>query len=136
VRKALISIIDDDESLRLSFASLVRSLGGRARTFASAELFLSSDALANTACAISDVEMQRMSGIDMQVVLKRRGYVIPIIFVSALHSDEMRELAMAAGAVCYLEKPTNAEAIEDALAQALQDSEYHLVRVKRKRLTD
>ena len=87
MRNILISIIDDDESVRLSLASLVRSLGADTRTFASVQNFLSSGALEQSACIVSDVEMPQLSGIDMQLLLKQQGYSIPVIFITAFWSD-------------------------------------------------
>jgi FixJ family two-component response regulator len=119
LRKILVSIVDDDESVRLSIASLVRSLGAIALTFSSASSFLCSEALRHSACIVTDVEMPHMSGIDMQCTLRQRGNPTPVIFVTASSSESQRSLAMSNGAVCFLEKPIDARAIEDALALAL-----------------
>ena len=119
MRNALISIIDDDESVRLSLASLVRSLGAEARTFESAQSFLASGAVAQTACIVSDVEMPQLSGIDMQLLLKQQGYSVPVIFITAFSSDSAREHAASNGASFYLEKPLDAQTFENALTHVL-----------------
>jgi FixJ family two-component response regulator len=120
LRKILVSIVDDDESVRLSLASLVRSLGAIALTFSSASSFLCSDALRDSACIVTDVEMPHVSGIDMQSMLRQSGSSTPVIFVTASSSESQRSLAMSNGAVCFLQKPIDARAIEDALAFALR----------------
>ncbi|MEM5384015.1 response regulator [Paraburkholderia phymatum] len=119
MRNTLISIIDDDESVRLSLASLVRSLGAEARTFPSVQNFLSSGVLEQCACIVSDVEMPQLSGIDMQLLLEQHGYSIPVIFITALWNDSARKVAISHGASCYLEKPLDAQTFENALNQVL-----------------
>jgi FixJ family two-component response regulator len=114
----LVSIVDDDESVRLSIASLVRSLGARALTFSSANSFLDSDAVMHSTCIVSDIDMPSISGLDMQSMLRQRGSSTPVIFVTASSSDSQRSAAMSNGAICYLEKPVDARAIE-ALALAI-----------------
>jgi FixJ family two-component response regulator len=118
--KILVSIVDDDESVRLSIASLVRSLGALARTFSSADSFLSSDAVASSACIVTDLEMPLISGIDMQSVLRQGGNLTPVIFITASSDESQRSAAMSNGAVCFLEKPVDARSIEEALAFALR----------------
>lgn len=120
MKKILISIVDDDESVRISIASLVRSLGAIARTFSSASSFLCSDAAAESACIVTDVEMPDIDGIDMQCILRQRGNSTPVIFVTATANESQRSAAMSNGAICFLEKPVDARAIEDALALALK----------------
>lgn|GEM_PF-215700 len=115
----MISIIDGDESVRLSLASLVRSLGADTRTFASAQSFLSSDAPGQSACVVSDVEMPQLSVIDVQLMLNRRAYSIPVIFIMAFRSDSTSEGSIPNGAYCYLEKPVDAQTFENALNQVL-----------------
>lgn len=114
-----IAIVDDDGSVRLSTESLVRSVGYAARTFASAQEFLCSPGLSETACLIVDVQMPVMSGVDLQGELLKRGYRIPIIFITAFPEDRVRDQVLEAGAVCYLVKPFNGGAIIDYLRKAL-----------------
>ena len=110
------SIVDDDESVRLSIASLVRSLGVDARSFPSASSFLCSDAAALSACIVCDIDMPLLNGLDMQSVLRERGNSTPLIFVTATANGSQRSTAMSNGAICFLEKPVDAQAIEEALA--------------------
>ena len=115
----VISIIDDDESVRAATNRLVRSLGFVALTFACADDFLRSAHLNDTSCVIADVQMPGMSGIEMQGVLIARGKNIPIIFITAFPDERTRTRAMEAGAVGFLSKPfkgsTLIQYIDDAL---------------------
>jgi len=101
----LISIIDDHALTRETIRDLVRSLGFSALTFASAESFLRSSSIAETGCLVLDVQMPKMSGLDLQDHLSRNGFDIPIIFVTAYPDDTIKARALSAGAVCYLQKP-------------------------------
>lgn len=101
----LISIIDDHALTRETIRDLVRSLGFSALTFASAESFLRSSSIAETGCLVLDVQMPKMSGLDLQDHLSRNGFDIPIIFVTAYPDDSIKARALSAGAVCYLQKP-------------------------------
>jgi FixJ family two-component response regulator len=105
-----ISIVDDDESVREAIKSLLRSVGLGADVFASAEEFLKSDRLKNTACLILDVRMPGMTGLELQELLAAAHYKIPIIFITAHVSDrEARNRALQAGAVDFLSKPFSEE---------------------------
>jgi FixJ family two-component response regulator len=101
----VISIIDDDPSVRQATDGLVRSLGYRAMTFASAEDFLQSDHIDDTSCLITDVQMPGLSGVELQSVLKARGTRLPIIFITAFPEDRIRRCVLEAGAVGFLSKP-------------------------------
>jgi FixJ family two-component response regulator len=101
----LISIVDDDDFTRGAMETLVRSLGFSARTFASAESFLQSSSVLETRCLILDVQMPKMSGIDLQDHLSRTGSDIPIIFITAYPDEAVKARALNAGAVCFLQKP-------------------------------
>ena len=101
----LISVIDDDESVRRSTILLVESFGFRAAAFESAESFLSSEQLGVTSCLIVDVQMPGMNGLELQSHLAAAGCRIPIIFVTAYGNKESRRQAMQAGAVAFLDKP-------------------------------
>src|ERR1700739_1019885 len=94
----LISIVDDDDTVRAAIESLVRSLGFEARTFASAESFLQSSSPQETRCLILDVQMPIMSGIELQARLSELGFEIPIIFITAYPDEAGRRRAMEDGA--------------------------------------
>lgn len=114
----LISVVDDDASLRDSLKGLLKSLGYEYAVFSSAEDFLSSEALAKSGCLILDVCMPGMSGPELQRELIKRGQKIPIIFITA-HGDENDARTMAAGAVACLLKPYSEEALLKAIDRAL-----------------
>ena len=101
----VISIVDDDDTVRGATESLVRSLGFETHTFASAESFLQSTSPRETRCLILDVQMPNMSGIDLQDRLSELGFEIPIIFITAYADEAVRQRAMEAGAVAFLLKP-------------------------------
>jgi len=114
-----ISIIDDDEFVRSSVRSLVRSLGLGAHTFASAEEFLDSPDVNDTSCVITDLQMPGLSGIELQRLLLAQGRRIPIIFVTAFPEDPIRAQAMDAGALGFLSKPFECQALVTLLDKAL-----------------
>lgn len=115
----MISIIDDDESVRVATESLVRSLGLAARTFPSAEAFLESALLGQTACVITDVQMPGMSGVELQSVLRSKGDTTPLIFITAFPEDRIRRQVDAAGAIGFLAKPFDGSAMIDCIDRAL-----------------
>ena len=116
-----VSIVDDDESVREAINSLLRSVGVRADVFSSAEEFLKSDALKDTAFLILDVRMPRMSGLELQAQLAADHYKIPIIFITAHASDrEARTRALQAGAVDFLYKPFTEEVLLNHVYAALR----------------
>jgi FixJ family two-component response regulator len=119
---SLISIVDDDESMREATKGLLRSLGYRASTFGSAEEFLQSDSLNNTDCLIADVQMPGLSGVDLQDWLITRGIRMPTIFITAFPEEGTRARAMTAGAVGYLGKPFSEESLLKCLNSALGSS--------------
>jgi FixJ family two-component response regulator len=101
----VISIVDDDEAVRLALRSLVRSLGYVSNAFASAEEFLDSSQLNETSCLISDIQMPGMNGIELQNRLKILDHRTPVIFVTAFPDERYRARALEAGAIGFLEKP-------------------------------
>jgi FixJ family two-component response regulator len=115
----MISIVDDDESVRETTSSLVRSLGLNASAFASAEEFLLSDRLSDTACLITDVQMQGMSGVELQSLLLAQGRHMPIIFMTAFPEERVRKNVLGAGAVGFLSKPFDEECLIQCLDRAL-----------------
>jgi FixJ family two-component response regulator len=116
----MISIVDDDRSVREAAKALIRSLGYRAATFASAEEFLESDHLHDTACLITDVQMPGMSGVDLQCHLAANGYCMPVILVTAYPEESVRARALDAGAFGFLSKPFSEESLIACLDRALE----------------
>jgi FixJ family two-component response regulator len=101
----VISIIDDDASVRAATHNLIRSLGYKVHMFASAEAFLGSEQLNATSCVIADVQMPGMNGVELQSHLRARGSRVPFIFISAFPEEAIRRRALRDGAICFLAKP-------------------------------
>jgi FixJ family two-component response regulator len=119
VTPPLISVVDDDESVRESLPDLLRELGFTAQAFSSAEEFLASDYLGQTNCLVLDVAMPGMSGPDLQQELARRRQEIPIVFINAHRDEDLRPRLLKRGAVECLFKPFSETALLDALNTAL-----------------
>jgi FixJ family two-component response regulator len=118
--RSLVSIVDDDESVRESLPDLVRQFGFAAEAFSSAEAFLASEVVSATRCLLLDVAMPGMSGPDLQqeLILRRRS--IPIVFITASGDRTLRQRLLAQGAVECLFKPFSEAALLDALNAALR----------------
>jgi FixJ family two-component response regulator len=116
----LVSIVDDDESLRRSVGNLLTSVGFRVETFASAEAFLQSADRGNTGCVVLDLRMPGMSGLDLLMHLAAAGPRIPVIVLTAHSDDESRRRTLQAGAVAFLGKPFRGEALLAAVRTALE----------------
>ena len=116
----LISIIDDDASVRVATNRLVRSLGYAAHTFASADGFLQSPHVNDTACVIADVQMPGMSGIELQSFLIAQGRSVPMIFITAFPEESIRSRALKAGAVGFLSKPFDGTLLIECIDIALK----------------
>jgi FixJ family two-component response regulator len=116
----IVSIIDDDESVRLAVKSLVRSLGLIAYTFASAEEFLQSTHANDTSCLITDVQLPGMNGVKLQSLVLARGRDMPIIFVTAFPEKRLQRRALEAGAVGFLSKPFDGETLITLVEEALK----------------
>lgn len=116
----LVAIIDDDESVRATTDSLVRSFGYIVHTFASAEEFLRSDRLNDFVCIVADVQMPGMSGVQLQDYLRAREYGVPFMFFTAFPDEKTRAQALAAGAICYLAKPFDGNILIQCLQAALR----------------
>ena len=114
-----VSIVDDDEAVRLAVASLVRSLGWQADLFASAEAFFAHARLADTTCLISDVRMPGMSGTQMHDRLVALGYTIPTVFITAFPTPDLCEKVGQDGVLAVIEKPVEAQAMKHWLNVAL-----------------
>ncbi|MEP9379369.1 response regulator [Aquabacter sp. CN5-332] len=118
-KSPMITIVDDDEAVRTAIGSLVRSLGFRASTFASADAFLHSERVHDTSCLITDIQMPGLSGIELQARLRAESNAVPIIFITAFPEERIRRQVMAAGAVGFLSKPFDGGAIIDCIERAL-----------------
>ncbi len=117
---SLISIVDDDDSVRESLSGLIRSVGFGVLVFASAEEFLNSNHLSDTDCLILDVRMPGMNGLELQRRLAASHRSIPVIFITAHGDEEARVRALNGGAVEYLLKPFSEEALLKAIDTALK----------------
>jgi FixJ family two-component response regulator len=117
--KAMISVVDDDKSVREAAGRLLKSLGFATATFASAEEFLQSGRLQETACLITDVQMPGMSGMDLQDHLCACGDITPVIFVTAFPEEALRQRALGAGAFGFLTKPISVQSLIACIDKAL-----------------
>lgn len=116
---SLVSIVDDDESVRESLPDLLKELGFISQTFSSADEFIAANRTAQTKCLILDIAMPGMSGPELQQELKRCEINIPIIFITARRDDAVRSRLIEQGAVAYLMKPFSDGALLEALKSAL-----------------
>jgi FixJ family two-component response regulator len=119
-KRSLVSIVDDDESVRESLPDMLRQFGFAAQAFSSAEAFLASDVVSETSCLLLDIAMPGMSGPDLQHELKRRRQEIPIVFITAHEDESVRSQLLARGAAECLFKPFSETALIDALNTALR----------------
>ena len=117
-KAAIISIVDDDESVRESTKALVKSLGYGARTFSSAEEFLGSNP-DDTGCLIVDVQMKGLSGVELHERLIAEGRQTPVIFITASPDESKRSRALEAGAIAFLRKPFSDEKLTNSIEVAL-----------------
>ena len=115
----VISIVDDDAWARSGLEDLILSLGYKTLTFESAEQFIQSGDIDQTACLITDLQMPGWSGLELQRHLRREGYRIPIIFVTAFPTEQHRARALEDGAIGFLNKPFDAQSLVDCLAHAV-----------------
>lgn len=115
----LISIVDDDDSLRAALVGLVRSLGYRASGYANAEEFLAAEESGRSSAIVTDIQMPGLSGIELQERLAARGCAAPVIMITGRAEPGLQERAFASGALCVLKKPFAAEALIDCLERAL-----------------
>ncbi len=119
ITRALVSVVDDNESVRESLPDLLQHSGFHVEAFSSAEAFLQSQALSESRCLILDVGLPGMSGPDLQQELKRRGQLIPIVFITAQGDKSLRPQLIGRGAVAVLFKPFTDTALLDAVHAAL-----------------
>ena len=114
-----IAIIDDDESVRHAIRRLIQSAGWKAVTFATAEEFVHSGAQPPPCCLIVDVRLPGLSGLELKERLDAEGRILPVIFITAYANAQIREQALQAGAIAFLSKPFEEQALLDALALAV-----------------
>ena len=119
-KRSLVSVVDDDESVRESLPDLIRQFGFCARAFSSAEAFLASESVGETRCLVLDIAMPGMSGPDLQQELARRRQEIPIVFITGTGDHTVRLRVLAQGAVECLSKPFSETALLEALNAALR----------------
>ena len=122
IPSSLVSVVDDDESVRESLPDLLKEFGFEAQAFSSAEEFLASESIAETRCLVLDVAMPGMTGPDLQQELTRRDQSIPIVFITAQRDEAVRPRLIAQGAVDCLFKPFEPADLLQALNTALQAS--------------
>ena len=116
----VISVIDDDASVRAAIYNLVRSLGYTVYVFPSGEAFLQSEQLSSTRCVIADVRMPAMSGIELQSRLRTQGNRVPFVFVTAVPEQSVRARALKDGAICFLTKPFDEDILISCLGTAVE----------------
>ena len=119
MERPLVSVVDDDDSVRESLPDLLKEFGFAVCAFSSAQEFLSSDTIGKTKCLILDVVMPGMTGLELQQELRHDGHEIPVIFISAQKDAAIREQAFKQGAVKFLYKPFSDTALLEALNVAL-----------------
>jgi len=121
--QALVSVVDDDESVRESLPDLLKELGFAVQAFASADEFLKSGSVSATRCLLLDIAMPGMSGPELQQELAQRGHAIAIIFITARADETVRRQLIARGAVDCLFKPFSEQELKTALDAALPGSQ-------------
>ena len=123
---AVIGIVDDDESVRDSISSLLRSAGYKTESFESAEAYLNSDRASEPNCLLLDVRMPGLSGLQLQSELNHQKVSIPVIFITAHPDEQVRERALSEGAVAVLGKPFNDEVLLGAIDSAVGSKDHQL----------
>ena len=117
---SVISVIDDDASVRAATNNLLSSHGYLVYTFASAGDFLQSARLDGSSCVVADVQMPVMSGLDLLTHMRAQGHTAPFIFITAFPDESVRARALKAGAICFLAKPFAAPTLIECLGTALK----------------
>lgn len=116
---SVISVIDDDASVRAATNNLLSAHGYAVYTFKSAEEFLHSAHLVDSSCVVTDVQMSTMSGLDLLIHMRAKGDTVPFIFITAFPEESVRARAMKAGAICFLAKPFAGLALISCVETAL-----------------
>jgi FixJ family two-component response regulator len=122
VSDRLISVVDDDASVRSATVDLLASVGFACEAFASADAYLQSEAANRTACLILDVRMPGLNGLELQQFLTDHGRAVPIIFITSYPNERVRRRAIKGGAICYLPKPYSDEELLSCIRLALEMS--------------
>ncbi len=123
---AVVSVVDDDESVRKSLKRLLASMGFQVETFPSAINFLNEGKLQAFGCVIVDVRMPEMNGLDLQKQLNASGIRLPVVFITAHEDLAIKMQALEAGAYAFLQKPFSAPSLIDAINLALESSNQHM----------
>jgi FixJ family two-component response regulator len=118
---SVISVIDDDASVRAATDNLLSSHGYQVQVFASAEEFLQSAHMTDSSCVVADVQMPVLGGLDLLTLVRSRGYHAPFIFITAFPEESIRARALKAGAVCFLAKPFAGPVLINCVETALSD---------------
>jgi FixJ family two-component response regulator len=119
---SLISVVDDDASVRAATSKFLRSHGYTVQAYSSAEHFLQSGGLNDTSCVIADLQMPGMSGLELLTMMRAQGYGVPFIFITAFPDETTRARALQAGAICFLSKPFAGPTLINCLGVALEGS--------------
>ena len=117
---SIISVVDDDSSVRAATSKFLRSHGYTVQAYSSAEHFLQSGGLNNTSCVIADLQMPGMSGLELLTIIRAQAHGMPFIFITAFPDEITRARALQEGAVCFLSKPFSGRTLINCLGVALQ----------------
>jgi FixJ family two-component response regulator len=117
---SVISVVDDDASVRAATSKFLRSHGYTVQAYSSAEHFLQSGRLNDTSCVIADLQMPGMSGLELLTMMRAQGYGAPFIFITAFPDETTRARAVQAGAICFLSKPFAGPTLINCLGVALE----------------
>ncbi len=120
---SVISVVDDDASVRAATSKFLRSHGYTVQAYSSAEDFLRSGRLNDTSCVIADVQMPGMSGLELLTMMRAQGHVVPFIFITAFPDETTRARALHAGAICFLPKPFAGPALINCVGVALEGNQ-------------
>ena len=120
---SVISVVDDDESVRAATSKFLRSHGYTVRAYSSAEDFLRSGRFDDTSCVIADVQMPGMSGLELLTTMRAQGHGAPFIFITAFPDDTIRARALQAGAICFLPKPFAGPTLINCVSVALEGNQ-------------
>ena len=118
---SVISVVDDDASVRAATSKFLKSHGYTVEAFSSAEHFLESGRLNDTSCVIADLQMPGMSGLELLTMIRAQGYGVPFMFITAFPDENTRARALQSGAICFLSKPFAGSTLIDCLRAGSRD---------------